>query len=95
MTDIVDPSLTAGMSSDEVFKKILIPMIRKTLPSMIANDIVGIQPMTGPSGSIFSMKPNYSGVNAQDVPGYDDWLRRTLRTDCQESVDIYIEELVG
>jgi hypothetical protein len=42
------------------FKKVLLPMIRRIIPSTIAADIVGVQPMSGPSGTIFSMKPNYS-----------------------------------
>ena len=37
-------------------KKHLIPIIRKVLPKMIAEDIVGVQPITGIAGSLFSMK---------------------------------------
>lgn len=39
--------------------KISIPQLRKIMPSLIASDIVGVQPMTGPSGSIFSMNSRY------------------------------------
>jgi hypothetical protein len=35
---------------------ILIPMIRKLMPTMIAHQIVGVQPMTGPTGSIFGTR---------------------------------------
>ena len=34
--------------------KILIPMLRKTMPALLAQDIVGVQPMTGVGKSIFS-----------------------------------------
>jgi hypothetical protein len=36
----------------------MIPMIRKILPNTIAADIMGVQPMAGPVGSIFSMRFN-------------------------------------
>ena len=35
---------------------VLIPMIRKTMPDLIAKDIVGVQPMTSEVGEMFSMK---------------------------------------
>lgn len=34
--------------------KLMIPMIRKTMPQVIANQIIGVQPMTGVGRSIFS-----------------------------------------
>jgi hypothetical protein len=33
--------------------KILIPMIRRTFPELITNEIVGVQPMAGPVGLAF------------------------------------------
>jgi hypothetical protein len=38
---------------------ILLPMIRKVIPTLIAREIVGVQPMTGPVGQIFSIRPKY------------------------------------
>lgn len=35
---------------------VFIPMIRRAVPSMIANSIIGVQPMTGPAGHIFTIK---------------------------------------
>ena len=40
--------------------KILIPLIRKQLPSIIAKQIVGVQPMTGSMNNIFKLKVNHS-----------------------------------
>lgn len=40
------------------FQKILIPMIRRIVPTTIANEIVGVQPMQAPGGLIYSMKFN-------------------------------------
>lgn len=34
-------------------------MIRKIIPGMIANDICGVQPMTGPTGLIFSLRAKF------------------------------------
>jgi hypothetical protein len=35
---------------------ILLPMIRRTMPTLIAADIIGIQPMNAPTGQVFAMK---------------------------------------
>ncbi len=39
----------------ENLQKIMMPMIRRILPGVIANDIMSVQPMMGPTGSIYSM----------------------------------------
>jgi hypothetical protein len=42
--------------------KVLIPMIRRTFPELITNEIVGVQPMTGPVGLAFAMRYKYEGT---------------------------------
>ena len=42
------------------FDPILISLVRRTMPHLIAYDICGVQPMTGPTGLIFAMKSRYS-----------------------------------
>jgi hypothetical protein len=42
------------------FDPVLISLIRRSLPMMIAYDIAGVQPMTGPTGMIFAMRSNYA-----------------------------------
>lgn len=37
-------------------QSILIPLIRRTMPSIIAQDIIGVSPMTGPIGQIFTLR---------------------------------------
>ena len=49
----VDTSAIAG------FRKIMLPMIRRVIPGTIATDLVGVQPMTGPVGLIYSMRYTY------------------------------------
>lgn len=72
---IVDPLLenqknqvlaenAAGGSTDAHaiagFRKILIPMIRRIIPSTIATEIVGVQPMQGPVGLVYSLRYKYN-----------------------------------
>ena len=40
--------------------KVLLPLIRKVIPNMIANQIVGVQPMTGSIGQIHTMRTSYA-----------------------------------
>jgi hypothetical protein len=46
-------------SGDSRLPKILIPMIRRTFPELITNEIVGVQPMSGPVGLAFAMRYKY------------------------------------
>jgi len=46
------------------FDPILISLVRRSLPNLIAYDICGVQPMTGPTGMIFAMRSIY-GSNTQ------------------------------
>jgi hypothetical protein len=46
------------------FDPILISLVRRSLPNLIAYDICGVQPMTGPTGMIFAMRSIY-GTNTQ------------------------------
>ena len=39
---------------------VLISLVRRSMPNMIAYDLCGVQPMTGPTGLIFAMKSRYS-----------------------------------
>ena len=42
------------------FDPVLISLIRRSMPKLIAYDIAGVQPMTGPTGLIFAMRTNYN-----------------------------------
>jgi len=55
-------------NSNAMFQKIAVPMVRRTFPNLIAHDIVGVQPMTGPVGLAFALRfIGESGVYG-DVP---------------------------
>jgi hypothetical protein len=45
------------------FDPILISLVRRSLPNLIAYDVCGVQPMTGPTGLIFAMRSTYSSQN--------------------------------
>ena len=47
------------------YDPILISLVRRAVPNMIAYDICGVQPMTGPTGLIFAMRAKY-GTQAGD-----------------------------
>jgi len=42
------------------FDPVLISLVRRAMPNLIAYDIAGVQPMSGPTGLIFAMKSKYS-----------------------------------
>jgi len=51
----------------DIWDPILMGLVRRSMPQMIAYDICGVQPMTGPTGLIFAMKAQYS--NQEGNPG--------------------------
>ena len=62
MTNTVASGGFGGSASSPVagFDPILISLVRRSLPNLIAYDICGVQPMTGPTGLIFAMRSRYS-----------------------------------
>jgi len=58
---------------DARLPKILIPMVRRTFPELITNEIVGVQPMSGPVGLAFALRYRYEanslGSNGLDING--------------------------
>lgn len=53
------PATSVGNSSVANWDPVLISLVRRAMPNMIAYDICGVQPMTGPTGLIFAMKARY------------------------------------
>jgi len=53
-------SSTATAGNIDTFDPVLISLVRRSMPNLIAYDVVGVQPMTGPTGLIFAMKSRYS-----------------------------------
>ena len=66
-------TVTAGdryATGDQRLPKVLIPMVRRTFPELITNEIVGVQPMSGPVGLAFALRYRYEadslGANGLD-----------------------------
>ena len=53
-------SSTAGAGGIDTFDPVLISLVRRSMPNLIAYDICGVQPMTGPTGLIFAMRSRYN-----------------------------------
>jgi hypothetical protein len=43
--------------------RVILPVIRRVMPTVIANELVGVQPMTGPVGQIHTLRVRYSDTN--------------------------------
>lgn len=53
------PQNRTGSAIDN-YDPVLISMVRRAMPNLIAYDICGVQPMTGPTGLIFAFRPRYA-----------------------------------
>jgi len=60
------PNSDGYASGDSRLPKILIPMIRRTFPELISNEIVGVQPMGGPVGLAFALRYAYQSDYLSD-----------------------------
>jgi len=61
----------AGGGSVDNFDPVLISLVRRSMPNLMAYDICGVQPMTGPTGLIFAMRARFgSGNNTVDEAFY-------------------------
>jgi hypothetical protein len=49
------------------FDPVLISMIRRSMPNLVAYDLAGVQPMTGPTGMIFAMRAKYDDQNGNET----------------------------
>jgi len=56
-------SATAGATSAgnvATLNRVILPVIRRVMPTVIANEIIGVQPMTGPVGQIHTLRVRYA-----------------------------------
>ena len=56
-------SATAGATSSgniSTLNRVILPVIRRVMPTVIANELVGVQPMTGPVGQINTLRVRYA-----------------------------------
>jgi len=65
-------SATAGATSAgnvATLNRVILPVIRRVMPTVIANEIVGVQPMTGPVGQIHTLRVRYSDTVGAGASG--------------------------
>jgi hypothetical protein len=57
----------------EKYDPVLISLVRRAMPNLVAYDICGVQPMTGPTGLIFAMRSKYDdGAGTKSEAFYDE-----------------------
>ena len=49
-----------GAGNVAALNKVVLPVIRRVMPTVIANEIIGVQPMTGPVGQIHTLRVRYA-----------------------------------
>ena len=57
---ISEAAPTSNTTSASNWDPVLISLVRRAMPNLIAYDVCGVQPMTGPTGLIFAMRSRYS-----------------------------------
>jgi hypothetical protein len=65
-------SATAGATmagNVATLNKVILPVIRRVMPTVIANELVGVQPMTGPVGQIHTLRVRYAETFDSAVAG--------------------------
>jgi hypothetical protein len=65
-------SATAGATSAgniATLNRVILPVIRRVMPTVIANEIIGVQPMTGPVGQIHTLRVRYADNGDQVTAG--------------------------
>ena len=64
---INEAAANATGSSISNFDPVLISLVRRAMPNLIAYDIAGVQPMNGPTGLIFAMKSKYTAQDGTEA----------------------------
>ena len=65
-------SATAGSTSAgniATLNRVILPIIRRVMPTVIANEIIGVQPMTGPVAQIHTLRVRYADSGDGVVAG--------------------------
>jgi hypothetical protein len=60
-------SSVASSGNVDIFDPVLISLVRRSMPNLIAYDVAGVQPMTGPTGLIFAMRPQFASQGGTEA----------------------------
>ncbi len=58
---------TSGSTNIDKWDPILISLVRRAMPNLIAYDVCGVQPMSGPTGLIFAMRSRYASQTGNEA----------------------------
>jgi hypothetical protein len=58
---------TSPSGNVDLFDPVLISLVRRSMPNLIAYDVCGVQPMTGPTGLIFAMRARYNNQTGTEA----------------------------
>ena len=64
LSEAAPTNATGGVSN---WDPIMISLVRRAMPNLIAYDVAGVQPMTGPTGLIFAMRSRYSSQTGTEA----------------------------
>jgi hypothetical protein len=53
---------STGSGNIATLNRVILPVIRRVMPTVIANELVGVQPMTGPVGQIHTLRVRYANT---------------------------------
>ena len=67
LTETVPTGYAGGNASLDTWDPILISLVRRAMPNLIAYDICGVQPMTGPTGLIFAMRARFASMDGAEA----------------------------
>lgn len=67
LMDLHEAAPTNNTSGVNNYDPVLISLIRRAAPKLIAYDLVGVQPMTGPSGQVFYMRSRYDNMSGAEA----------------------------
>jgi hypothetical protein len=67
LNELADAGPTNVAGGVQNFDPILISLVRRALPNLIAYDVAGVQPMTGPTGLIFAMRARYANQQGTEA----------------------------
>lgn len=65
--NIGNPTFGADTGAIDTFDPVLISLVRRAMPNLIAYDVCGVQPMTGPTGLIFAMRSRYANQTGTET----------------------------
>ena len=61
------PVNSMGGGQMDTWDPILISLVRRAMPNLIAYDVCGVQPMTGPTGLIFAMRSSFTSQDGAEA----------------------------